>query len=786
MGLGLTWGAWAEARQDRDAIEGDPVLRAGSRIYEMRCASCHGARGEGVAEEYDRELTGDRSVAQLGRYIAKAMPPDEPETCEGEDAEAVAAYIHHAFYSPLARERNRPARVELSRLTARQYANAVADLVGSFRGPGEALGEERGLTGEYYKSRRRRGGDRAWERLDREIRFDFGEEGPREGDEALPGEEFSIVWRGSVIAGETGDHEFVLNTENGARLWVNDQNAPLIDAWVRSGSEAPRATIRLLGGRAYPLRLEMFKSKEAKEKRASIALEWIPPGGARTPVPVPSRALRPGRAPETFVAVSPFPPDDRSAGYERATSISREWDRATTEGALETAAYAASRIRELAGVREGMGDEERAGRLREFAARFAERAFRRPLSEEDRRNFVDRWFEGAEPETGLRRSMLLTLKSPRFLYRELTVGDGDGYDTASRLAFTLWDSIPDRELTEAARAGRLGDREEVRRQAERMLADPRARAKQTEFLRQWLRMDHMGDISKDREIFPGFDELVAADARASLELFLEGALSGESADFRRLLLADEVPLNGRLARFLGVEGERGDWSDTEFAWVSLAKEGRAGVLTHPYPMMGFAYHGSSSPIHRGVFVARSVLGRTLRPPPEAVAPLAPDLHPDLTTRERVALQTSPRACMSCHALINPLGFALERFDGAGRLRGEEKGKGIDASGWYQTADGSEVRFDGARELAEMLAGSEEVHGAFAEQMFQYLVKQPILAYGADTRERLREAFAASGFDIRRLALEIGVIAAFPGGGAGGVAGRGGDAGGVSAGGGGGD
>ena len=104
-------------------------------------------------------------------------------------------------------------------------------------------------------------------------------------------------------------------------------------------------------------------------------------------------------------------------------------------------------------------------------------------------------------------------------------------------------------------------------------------------------------------------------------------------------------------------------------------------------MATFAYTSTSSPIHRGVFLARNVLGQMLRPPPEAFTPLPAELHPSLTTRERVALQTQPQACQSCHSMINPLGFTLEHFDAVGRYQAKEKDKPIDAAGSYLTRSG---------------------------------------------------------------------------------------------------
>jgi hypothetical protein len=171
-------------------------------------------------------------------------------------------------------------------------------------------------------------------------------------------------------------------------------------------------------------------------------------------------------------------------------------------------------------------------------------------------------------------------------------------------------------------------------------------------------------------------------------------------------------------------------------------------------MASFAYTASSSPIHRGVFLSRSVLGRVLRPPPEAVAPLAADLHPGLTTRQRVELQTKGEACQSCHAMINPLGFTLEHYDAIGRYRVGENGRPINATGSYETRAGEHVAVDGARELAAFLVASEETHTAFVQQLFHYLVKQPIRAFGRQELPELRRSFAAGAYNIRKLMVEI--------------------------------
>src|SRR5262249_33179650 len=156
-------------------------------------------------------------------------------------------------YSAPARERNQPPRIELARLTVRQYRNAVADLIGTFRPPAK-WDEQRGLKAEYYKNRRFRTTDRVLERIDPEVKCDFGTDTPV--PEKTEAHEFSIRWSGSVLAPETGEYEFVIRTEHAARLWLNDLNRPLIDAWVKSGKDTDyKGSIFLVGGRAYLLRL---------------------------------------------------------------------------------------------------------------------------------------------------------------------------------------------------------------------------------------------------------------------------------------------------------------------------------------------------------------------------------------------------------------------------------------------------------------------------------------------------------------------------------------------------
>ncbi len=726
----------------------------GQKIYREQCADCHGERGEGVSGAYEQQLIGDRSVAELAELIGKTMPEGTPEDCTGADALDVAKYISDEFYSPAAQLRNQPPRIAFSRLTVRQYENAVADLIAQFVGRG-TWNEKRGLHGEYFADRRFRRDKRRIDRTDDVVDFQFGKQTPFESakDEAKEkapkkkdeGTEFSAKWSGAVLARETGDYEFIVHTENGMKLWVNDQQTPLIDAWVKSGDDTEyHGTIRLLGGRIYPLRLEWFKSKRGET--ASVSLRWKPPH--QTEEVIPQRNLTPNWSPETFVLTTPFPPDDSSIGYERGNSISKAWDQAKTNAAIEVAGYVTQHLNRLAKTKSDANDREQ--KLKEFANRFAETAFRRPLSDELRKLVVDRQFaEASDDVTAVRRVVLLTLLSPRFLYREYGWGDFDSYATASWLSFGLWDSLPNDRLLDAAAKGQLQTREQIAAQARWMVTDLRTKSKLSEFFRKWLGVDRFHDAGKDNEHFPEFDEQILSDLRTSLELTVEDVAWNGDGDFRKLLQGNQTYLNGRLAEFYGVDLPE----DAAFQKVSFEPEKRSGVLTHPYLMTGLAYYTETSPIHRGVFVSRSVLGRFLKPPPIAVSPLAPDLHPDLTTRERTKLQTSPDQCQSCHVMINSLGFSLEHFDAVGRYREIEKKQPIDASGSYRTTSGETVKFDGARGLGNFLAKSPEVQAAFVEQLFNYLNKQPVQAFGGDQIDQLRKSFVDHNFNIREALVE---------------------------------
>jgi hypothetical protein len=730
--------------------------RAGEVVYRQDCMSCHGPVGEGVAGKADEPLVGEKSITSLAKYIAREMPENDPGTLSLADATASAEYIHKAFYSGEARARNHPPRIELAHLTVRQYRESIADLLASLRNATSTT-ETGGLAGTYRERPERdpkkpdqnRPEVTYKQQVDPVIDFDFGEKAPEKGNYAA---QFSINWSGSVLVPDTGEYEFRVTSPNGVRLYVNapengsEKNA-LIDIWVSSAmTRTASSPIFLLGGRSYPLKLEFFKYKD---KTASLRLEWRPPGGAWTVIP--RTHLSPKSSSPVSVISVPLPPDDGSIGYERGASVSREWTEAIAKGAMQVSGMIGPHLFALAGTKADAPD--RGEKLKAFTLRFAQMAYRRPLTDEQKADLTAIYAAAVAPEVAAKRAFIFTLSNPAFLYPG--IGPQDDYAVASRLALTLWDSVPDAALLKDAAAGQLRDAAQVRLQAQRMMKDTRAKSKLRDFLHHWLHVEEGAEIAKDQKEYPGFDQGVVMDLRTSLDLFAESVVWSESSDYRQLLLSDTILMNERLAKFYGQKVEAG----AGFQPVKMDADQRGGVLTHPFVLATFSYTKSSSPIHRGVFVTRNILGLMLKPPPMAIAFMDDKFDPSFTMREKVTELTSKPACMSCHVTINPLGFSFERFDAVGRVRATDNKKPVDPTSDYTTSDGNVIKLTGARDVAIHAAESLSGQTGFVRNLFQEMVKQPPAAYSPELLGQLTSQFRADKFHVRNLAVEVAVVAA---------------------------
>lgn len=733
------------------------LFERGRKVYADKCASCHGDKGQGVKDAYEMSLTGDATVGELTRLITKTMPEGEAEQCVGDDANAVARFIHYSFYSDAARLRNRPPRIGLARLTASQLRNSLADLYGRQSGSMWTT-NDRGISAQYFDGARMNRKKRKIERVDPVIDFDFGNDGPGEGINA---KDYMIYWRGSVLADVTGRHEIVIHSSCAFICNFGNFEREFINNRVQSGDKSEfRKSVNLIGGRVYPIQIEFYQRKrKTKQPPAKISLSWIPPLG--TEQIIPQRNLIQASAPATFALQAKLPPDDRSYGYDRGIAVDVQWDQSTTAAAIEFAQIATDELWPRYERKHRKDSNENRSRLRSFLVELVEAAFRGPLSDQLKSLYIDQQVDATEDDAeAIKRSLLATLKSPRFLYPLLDSDRSKSQRAANRLALTLFDGLPtDDYLRKQVAGNKLESEEQIRTAANKLVHDFRVRGKTRELMREWLNLGRFEEISKDKDLFPDFDDQVIADLRMSLDVFLDEVIWSDTSDYRDLFRADWTMTTSRLQEFYGDAWKPAKENGSRVRRSVADGTHRFGIVTHPYLMSGLAYHDSTSPIHRGVFLIRYMLGRALRPPNEAFTPFSADLHPGLTTRERVELQTSPENCQGCHVKINGLGFALENFDAVGRYREKEHGKLIDPTGRYTTLADETVDFVEPRELAEFLATSDDGQRSFVARVFQHFVKQPVAAYGVDRLDRLVEGFRNSQFNIRQLLVEIAVVAA---------------------------
>ncbi|MBN1240472.1 MAG: DUF1592 domain-containing protein, partial [Gammaproteobacteria bacterium] len=394
--------------------------------------------------------------------------------------------------------------------------------------------------------------------------------------------------------------------------------------------------------------------------------------------------------------------------------------------------------------------------------RLARRAYRRPVTDHDVAALLDFYAQGRD-EGGFDAGIALALKrllvSPEFLFRVERDPEGlppgtpyqiTPVELASRLSFFLWSSIPDDELLAAAVDGRLDDDGEIEAQVRRMLADPKAGAFVENFAGQWLFLRNLDATVPVQSYFPDFDDTLRQALRRETELFF-GSIVREDRSALDLLRADYTFLNERLAKHYGVPGIKG----ARFRRVQLAADDpRRGLLGHGSILAVTSYPDRTSPVVRGKWILENLLGTPPpAPPPDVPGLVATDgAGTPLSMRERLAAHRSNPNCAACHALMDPLGFALENFDAIGRWRTVgDAGEPIDASG--ELPDGTP--FEGIDGLRRALLSSDLFLQTMTEKLMTYALGRGIEHYDLPTVRRIvREAGRQ---DDRFSAFVLGVV-----------------------------
>ena len=414
----------------------------------------------------------------------------------------------------------------------------------------------------------------------------------------------------------------------------------------------------------------------------------------------------------------------------------------------------------------GVGDDRACAD--EILSTVARRAYRRPVTASDRQVLAEFFESGRRTggfEAGIEMGLRRILMSPDFLFRRErdpeSLATGSVYEVsdlelASRLSFFLWSSIPDDELLGLAERGELDDASVLAHQVQRMLADDRARSLVDNFGGQWLYLRNIGLVTPDPYAFEDFDANLRESMQREMELFLDSQVR-EDHGIQELLTADYTFVNERLARHYDIPNIYGN----HFRRVTLSgdHDPRRGLLGKGSLLTVTSYAHRTSPVLRGKWLLENILGSPPPPPPPDVPALEenPERGEARSVRERLEQHRANPVCASCHQVMDPLGFALENFDGIGRWRVTGDGGGaIDAAGTL--VDGRDV--NGPASLREALVERpDQFVTTVTEKLLTYALGRGIEYYDAPAVRRIVREAAAD--DYRWSAVMLGIVRSTP-------------------------
>jgi hypothetical protein len=341
------------------------------------------------------------------------------------------------------------------------------------------------------------------------------------------------------------------------------------------------------------------------------------------------------------------------------------------------------------------------------------------------------------------------------VYREITPnepGAVDSYTVASRLSYFLWETMPDEALFAAAAAGELSTRAQVEAQARRMIRNERARTPLNRFFVEWLEVQTLAASFRDPELFPEYTSATRASMANQARGFFDRILWDRGASFDALYTSRELLVDDEMASLLDLAPPSGDAS-----WVDV--DHRAGILTLPAVMAVFSVPRRSDPIRRGVLVRRQLLCQELPDPPAGVVIEPPAVTEPSNIREELS-QHAEGTCAGCHSLIDPVGLGFENYDALGRYRTQYADDSpVDARGELLDAEVT-GEFDGAVQLAGMLASSGEARRCLAEKWFEYGFGRKVAPGDAASIDHAVAQMAANDDSILELVVALTTSEAF--------------------------
>lgn len=448
--------------------------------------------------------------------------------------------------------------------------------------------------------------------------------------------------------------------------------------------------------------------------------------------------------------VALFPADLRRTGFDngfdlQTISVPHADRYHAAAKTLTTQVFAdATRTTALVGCDLASGDSC----LRAFLARFGRRAYRRSLSSSELDDFLALAHTETKPEDGAALATRAMLESPNFLWR-VEVGEPvadlpdrrklTSLELATRLSFFLWSAPPDDALLALAESGGLDSIEAVETQTRAMLADPRAKPAFTRFIEQWFRLDTLDSLTRSPTLFPEYDAALRSSMRRELHALFESALWGEQP-LLSVYSTRRGFLDERLATLYGVSAPSlGGFASHD--WGSHPDRG--GLFTTAGLLTVTARNDFTSPIQRGLYVRETVLCDHLAPPAGGIPPIA--LMPGESREQAESRHTSDPNCTGCHALIDPVGAGLERYDALGRLRDTyPNGRPVMREG--KIVGLPKEDYQGGVELGALLASSARAEQCAVQHAFRWAVARNEELRGIDacTIEQVTKRFSSSG------------------------------------------
>ncbi|MCZ6489706.1 MAG: DUF1592 domain-containing protein [Acidobacteria bacterium] len=757
-------------------------------VLNRYCVTCHNEklRTAGLTlEKIDIEkVSAGAEVWEkvIRKLRAGQMPPDGLPRPDSATYDSFATYLETELDRAAAANPN-PGRLSIQRLNRAEYANAIRDLLAveidegsllpaddsryGFDNVGDVLTVSPLLSERYMSAARKISrlaiGDPsigpAFERYD-VPKYLMQDD---RVSEALPfGSRGGIAIRHHFPL--DGEYVTRIRLQKNSRAYIRGLGEPhRLDVFL-DGARIKRFTI---GGEIKGRSAPIFSTaavgdieQEHYERTADEALE------VRFPAKAGTRLVGVAFLKETSVPEGPLQP--RMTQYDFAQYKGGE---PAVASVVIAGPYDAKGLGETDSRRKifvcrpdaGEEDEPCAEKILSTLAR---RAYRRPLTGEDTRILMSFYRAGRSEggfEAGIGTALERILVGPEFLFRierdPANVAPGAAYpisdlELASRLSFFLWSSIPDDELLGLAENGRLKDPAVLEQQVRRMLGDSRLKALVSNFAGQWLHLRNLRSVSPDPEKFPYFDDNLREAFLQETELFFESLLR-EDRTVLDLLNADYTFVNERLARHYGIPNIYG----SHFRRVRLSDENRGGLLGQGSILTVTSYANRTSPVIRGKWVLENILGAPPPPPPPDVPELRERNEEGkvLSMRQQMEQHRANPVCASCHKLMDPIGFALENFDGIGRWRTTDANTPIDSSGVLP--DGTPFQGPAGLRKVLLLKRREQFVTTATEKLLTYALGRGVEDYDMPViRSILREA--APG-DYRWSSLVLGIVKSSP-------------------------